>query len=174
MLRNFVLSTERTSPVGCCCPAFVTPWTAACQASLSLTISQGLPKFMSVASVILSSHLILWCPLLLPSIFPVSRTFPMSQLFTADDWNTGISASASALPVCIQGWFPLRLTGLMSLLSKGLSGVLSSTIVWRHQFFSTLPSLWSSSHNHHDHWEDSLDYMDLCQQNDVSDFQHTV
>ena len=55
---------------------FVTPWTAACQTSLSLTISQSLPKFMSIAPVMPSSHLILWCPLfLLPSVFPSIRDF---------------------------------------------------------------------------------------------------
>ena len=91
----------------------------------------------------------------------------MSGLFTSDDWNTGVSASASVLPMCIQGWFPSRLTGLICLLSKGLSGVFSSTIVRRHQFFSILPCLQSSCHNRHDHWEDSLDYTDFCQQSDV-------
>ena len=93
---------------------FTTPWTAARQASLSLTISQSLPKFMSIASVMPSSHLILWHPLLLcPQFFPASETFPKSQLFASDDQNTGISASASILPTSIQGWFPLRLTRLI-------------------------------------------------------------
>ena len=63
------------------------------------------------------------------------------------DVNTGISALASVLPVNIQGWSPWRLTGLISLLSKGLSGVFSSTTVWKHQFFGILPSLPSNSHN---------------------------
>ena len=98
----------------------------------------------------------------------------MSRLFTSDDWNTGVSASASDLPMCIQGWFPLRLTGLISLLSKGLSGAFSSMIVRRYQFFGTLPSLQSTSRSCHDHWEDSLDYTDFCWQSDVSAFQHTV
>ena len=79
--------------------------------------------------------------------FPASGTFPMSQLFTSDDQNTGISASASVLPTSIQGWFPLRLIGLISFVSKGLSGVFSSTTVRRHQFFHALP-LWSGSQNH--------------------------
>ena len=127
---------------------FATPWTAARQASLSLTISQSLPKFMFIAWVMQSSHLILWHPLiLLLLIFPSIRDFSMSRLLASDDQNTGASASASVLPVNIQGWSPLRLTGLTSLLSKGLSGVFSSTTVWRHQFFGILPSLWSSSHN---------------------------
>ena len=86
----------------------------------------------------------------------------MSCLFTSDDQNTGASASASVLPVNIQGWSPLRLNGLISLRSKGLSGVFSSTTVWRHQFFGILPSLQSSSHDLRDHWEDhSLDYQNF-------------
>ena len=83
-----------------------------------------------------------------PQSFPASGTFPMNQLFASGDQNTGASASASVLPKSIQGWFPLRLTGLISLLSKGLSRVFSSTTVRRHQFFDALPSLQSSSHNH--------------------------
>ena len=82
-----------------------------------------------------------------PQYFPASGIFPMSCLFALDDQNTGASASASVLPVNTQGWSPLRLTDLISLLSKGLSGVFSSTTVWSHQFFGILPSLWSSSHN---------------------------
>ena len=135
-------------------PSHVWLWpqvlTAACQASLSLTISWSLPKFMFIALVMPFSHLILWHPLLLlPSILPSIRDFSneMSHLFTSDDQNTGASASASVLPVNIQGWSPLRLSGFISLLSKGLSGVFSSTTVRRHQLFSILPSLWSSSHN---------------------------
>ena len=83
-----------------------------------------------------------------PRYFPASGTFPMNHLFALDDQNTGASASVSVLPVNIQGWSPLRLTGLISLLSKGLPGVFSSTTVWRRQFFGLLSSLWSSSHNH--------------------------
>ena len=128
---------------------FVTPWTTVCQALLSLTIFQSLPKFVFIALVMPSSHLILWCPLLLPSVFSAWGTFPVSWLFTLGDQNTGASASSSAsvFPVSIQGWFGLRVTGLISLLFKGLSGVFSSTTVQRHQLFGTLPSLWSSSHN---------------------------
>ena len=70
-----------------------------------------------------------------PQSFPASRTFPMNCLFSSDDQNIGTSASASILPVNMQGWPPLRLTGLISLLSKGLSGIFSSTTVRRHQFF---------------------------------------
>ena len=149
------------------------PWTAAHQASLSLNISQSLPKFMSIAFVTPSSHLILWHSLLRPSIFPASGTFPTNQLFTSYDQNTG--ASASVLPMGIQGWFSLRLIGLISLLSKKLSGVFPSTTVQRYQFFGTPPSLRPALSTIHDHWEDySLDCMYLCWQNDISAFQHTI
>ena len=102
-----------------CVRLFVTPWTAAHQASLSLTISRRLPKFMFIILLMLSSHLILWCPLLLPSIFPSIRDFSQ-RVVCSDDQNTGTSVSASVLLVNIQGWSPLRLTGLISLLSKGM------------------------------------------------------
>ena len=72
-----------------------------------------------------SSDALFFCP----QSFPVSGTFPMSHLFTSDDPNTGASASGSVLPMNIQDWCPLRLTGLISLLSKGLSEVFSSTTV---------------------------------------------
>ena len=78
---------------------------------------------------------------------PASESFPRSQFFTSGGQSIGASASASVLPMNIQDWFPLGQTGLISLLSKGLSRVFSSTTVWRHQFFGALPSLWSSSHN---------------------------
>ena len=76
--------------------------------------------------------------------FPVSGSFPMSWLFTSGAQT--IRASASVLPMNIQGWFSLGLIGLISLLSNGLSIVFSSITVWKHQFFSTQPSLWSNSH----------------------------
>ena len=78
-----------------------------------------------------------------PQSFPASGSFPMSQLFPSGGQSIG--ASASVLPVNIQGWFPLGLTGLISLLSKGLSRVLSNTTIWKHQFFGAQP-LWSNSH----------------------------
>ena len=81
-----------------------------------------------------------------PQSFPASGTFSMSWLLASGDWNTGASASASVLPMSIQGLFPLILTGLISLLCNRLSGVFSSTTVWRYQFIP-LPSLQSSSHN---------------------------
>ena len=110
-----------------------------------------LPEFaqMSIESVMLSNHLIICCHLLLlPSIFPSIRVFSNESLFPWSGQRTGASASASVLPISIQGWVPLGLTGLISLQSKGLSRVFSSITVWKHQFFSAQPSLWSSSHYH--------------------------
>ena len=83
--------------------------------------SWSLPKFMSIVWVMPSNHLILCRPLLLPSI-PASASFPMSRLFTSGDQTIGAS-SVSVLLMSIQGWFLLGLTGLISLLSKGLSRV---------------------------------------------------
>ena len=110
---------------------FATPLTASRQTSLSSTISQSLLKFMSIESVILSNHPILCCPLFscLQS-FPASESFPNSWLFTSGSQSIG--ASASALPMNIHSCF-LGLTGLISLLSKRLSRVFSSTTVWKHQ-----------------------------------------
>ena len=108
-----------------------------------VTISRSLPKFMSIASVMPSSHLILWCPLLLPSIFPSIRDFSNESAIHIR-WPK--YWSFSILPMNIHGWFPLRLIGLISLRFTGLSGVFSSTTVRSHQFFGALPSLQSSSH----------------------------
>ena len=125
---------------------FVNPWTAARQASLSITNSQSLLKLMLIESVMPSKHLILCCPLLLPSIFPSIRVFSMSLLFESGGQSIGVIALSSVLPMNIQGWFPLGLTCLISWLSKGLWRVLSNTTVGKHQFFSTQPSLWSNYH----------------------------
>ena len=73
------------------------------------------------------------------------QSFPVNRLFTSGGPSIGTSASASVLPINIQGWFPLGLTGLISLLSKGLSRVFSSTTVQRHQFFDAQPFLLSNS-----------------------------
>ena len=132
-----------------CVQLFATPWTAACQASLSFTISWSLLRIMSVDSEIPSNHLILCFPLLLlPSIFPSIRFFPNGQLFASGGQSIGASASTSVRPVNIQSSFPLGLTGLISFWSKGLLRVFSSTIVQKHQFFGAQPSLWSNSHIH--------------------------
>ena len=106
---------------------------------------------MSVESVMLSNHLILCCPLLLlHSIFPSIRVFS-NELALPIRWPKYWSlASALVLPMNIQGWFPLGLTGLISLQSKGLSRVYSSTTIWKHQFVGTQSS-WSFR------WEDPLE-----------------
>ena len=128
---------------------FLTPWISACQASLSITNLWSLLKLMSIESVMPSNHLILCCPLLLRlQSFPASGSFPMRQLFALGGQSIGVSALASVLPMNIQDWFPLGLTGLTSLQSKGLSRVFSNTTVQKHQFFGSHPSLWSNSHIH--------------------------
>ena len=81
-----------------------------------------------------------------PQSFPASGSFPKSRLFTSGGLSTGASASASVLSMISQGWFPLALTGLISLLSKGLLRVFSSTTVGKHQFFGAQHFLWSNSH----------------------------
>ena len=73
--------------------------------------------------------------------FPASGSFPMSQFFASGGQSIGASASASVLPMTIQDWLPLGLTGLMSLQSKGLSRVFSNFTVQKHQFFGTQPCL---------------------------------
>ena len=80
--------------------------------------------------------------------FPASGSFPMSRFFPSGGQSFGASVSASVLPMNIQDWFPLGLTGWISLQSKGLSRVFSNTTVQKHQFFGTQLSLWSNSHIH--------------------------
>ena len=81
-----------------------------------------------------------------PQSFPASGSFTVSWLFASGGQRIRASASASFLPMNIQGWFPLALTGLIPFLSKGPPGVFSNTTVQNHQFFRTQPSLWSNSH----------------------------
>ena len=128
---------------------FVTPWTGSTPGLPVLTISQNLLKLMSIELVMPSNYLILCHPvLLLPSIFPSIGVFIMSRYFPSGGQSIGASASASVFPMNIQGWFPLGLPGLISLLSKGLSRIFSSTTVWKHQFFGAQPFLLSGSHIH--------------------------
>ena len=155
---------------------FATPWTAARQASLSFTISQSLLKLTSIESVMPSNHLIFYRPLLhtcplsqrcyptiWSSVIPFSsclQSFPASGSILIS-WfvalgSQSIGASVALLPNNIQYWFHLRLTGLISLQSKGLSRVFSNTTVQKHHFFSaqflydpTLPSI-------HDHWKNRI------------------
>ena len=126
---------------------FATPWTTECQAFLSFTVFWSLLKFMSIESVMVSNYLILCYPLLLlPSVFPSIRVFSSESAFCIR-WPKYWSFSFSISPFMnIQVWFPLGLTGLISFLSKGLSRVFANATIPKHQFFSTLPSLWSNSH----------------------------
>ena len=120
---------------------FATPWTAAHQASLSITNTRSLLKLMSLESVMPSNHLILCHPLLPPSIFPNNGSFQMNPFLTSGGQSTGVSVSASVLSINIQDWPPLGWTGWISLQSKRLSRVFSHTTVQKHQFFGTQLSL---------------------------------
>ena len=154
----------------------MTPWISACQATLS-TISWSFFKSMSIESVMLRIS----C-----SAIPSPPALNLSQhqvlfqwviFFTSDGQSTGASASASVLPMNIQGWCLLGLTGWISLLSKGLSRVFSSTTIQTHQFssaflygptVSSIPDYWKKKKNH------SVDYTVLCWQNDVSAFEYAL
>ena len=125
----------------------MTPWMAACQASPSLISpivcpSSCPPNRWCYPTISFSVALFSFCL----QFFPASRSFSMSQLFTSGGQSIRAKASGSVLPMNIQGWFPLGLTGLISLLFKGLSRVFSSTTIWKHQFFGVHPSLRSNSH----------------------------
>ena len=151
ILSEHLLLTQRDVVVQSlsCVQLFATPWTAACQAPLSFTISWSLLRLESIESVMLSNHLILCYPLLISlQSLSASRTFPMSWLFTSGGQSIGASASSSVLPMNIQGWFPWGLNDLTSLLSKGLSRIFSRNTIQKHQFFGAQPSLWSNSHIH--------------------------
>ena len=82
----------------------------------------------------------------LPLILPTLRSFPVNWPFASGGKSIGASASASVLPMNIQGWLPLGLTGLISLQTKGLSRIFSSTTIQKHQFFGALPFLSSNTH----------------------------
>ena len=108
-----------------------------------------LAQIMSFKSVMPSSHLILCRPLLLlPSIFSSIRVFSNESILHTGGQSMGASALAWVLPMNIQDWFPLRLTGLMSLQSKGLSRLFSNTTVQKRQFFGAQLSLWSNFRIH--------------------------
>ena len=148
-------------PLGCCCSVTklcltLRPWTAAHQASLAFIISWSLLKLMSIESVMPSNHLA-FCPplLLLPSIFPRFRVFSNeSALYIRWPEYIGASVSASVLEMNIQGWFPLGLTGLISLLSKGLSRVFSSTTQFKSIHSSALSLLYGSAFTSvHNYWK---------------------
>ena len=146
----------------------VIPWTAACQAFLSITNSWSLSD---------SCPLSRWChPPISSSVMPFSSclqsyssSFPVSQFFATGGQSIGVSASSSVLPMNIQDWFSLGWTGWISLQSKGFSRVFSNTTVQKHQFFVSQLSLWSNSHIHAWLLEiHSFDYMDLSWQSNVS------
>ena len=163
--------------LGCCCCSvshiwlFGPIWTAACQASLSITISQSLPKFMFIASVMPSSRLVLWRPLLLlPLIFPSIRDFSdESSIHIAwpKYWSFSFSISPSN-----------KYSGLISLKTDwfdllAVQGIFRSLFQHHSQKISILYGLALTTIC--DNWEDhSLDYTDLCQKSSVSAFQHTV
>ena len=149
---------------------FVTPRTAARQASLFFTVSRSLLRFMSMESTMLtissSAALFSSCP----QSFPASGSFPMSQLFASGGQSVGASSSAPVLPVNTQGWSPLGLTGLIFLKSKGLSRVFSSTrILWRSAFFRV-----EISHPYLTTGQTIAFNHGLCQQSDVSAFWYAV
>ena len=126
------------------CPTLCDPITAAHQVSLSFTISQSLLKLMSIESVMPSNHLILCCPLLLlPSIFPGIRVF-CSELALHSRWPKywNFSFSISPSNEYFQDWFPLGLTGLISLQAKELSRVFNTT-VQKHQFWHSAFFKWN-------------------------------
>ena len=118
----------------------------------------GFPVLHSPRAYSNSCPLSWWCHLTIsssvapfspcPQFFPASESSQMSRLFASGGQNIGALASASVLPMNIQDWFPLGLTALISLLSRGHSGVFSNTTVRKHQFSGARPSLWSSSHIH--------------------------
>ena len=122
---------------------FATPWTEACQAPLSFTVSQSLLRFMSIESVMPSNHLILCCPLLLPSVFPSIRVFSNDSVLHTrwpKDWSFSFSISLSneylGLISFRIDWFDLL----------AVQGTLKSLL--KHQFFGSQPSLWSTFHIH--------------------------
>ena len=137
---------------------FATPWTAACQASLSIINSQSLLKLMFIESVRPSNHLTLCCPLLLlPSIFPSIRVFSNESALLSGGQSIGVSTSASVLPMNIQDWCSLGWTGWISLQSKGLESSPTpqfksiNSLAFSFLYSPTLTSI-------HDYWKNhSLD-----------------
>ena len=128
---------------------FVTPWSAACQVSLSLTICQSSHKLTSIESVLPSNHTVLCHPLLLlPSVFPSIRVFS-SESAPCIRWPKYGSFSFSISPSNeYSGLISFGIDWLALLAIQGLSRVFSNTTVQKQQFFSTQPFLWSNSHTH--------------------------
>ena len=132
-----------------CARLFATPWTVAHQASCPSPSPRVCSKSCPLSQW---CHRTIWSSVIPFSFclqyFPASGYFPISQFFTSVGQSIGASASASVLLMNIQDWFPLGLTGWISLQSKGLSGIFSNTTAQKHQFFGVQPSLWSNSHIH--------------------------
>ena len=148
---------------------FATPWNAARQTSLSFNISQSLCKLIFIESMMPSNHLILCSPLLLlPSVFPSIRVFSNESALCK---SIGASASASVLQMNIQDWFPLKLTGLISLQFQGTlkSSPIPlfksiSSLVLSFLYGPTLTFMHDYQKNH------SFGYTEICQQSNVSTF----
>ena len=152
--RKWWRKQKREGPVCCCCSVAKSCLTLCSPMNYSMPgfpVLHHFPEFVQthvhwVSDAIQPSHP-LSLLLLLPSIFPRIRV--MSQLLVSGGQSIGPSSLASVLPMNIQGWFLLELTALISLQSKGLSRI-SSTTIWKHQFFGInsldQPSLWSNSH----------------------------
>ena len=136
----------------------VTPRTAACQASLSITNSQSLWGLLNMSLLLNSCPSSRWChPTISSSVitfssclqsFPASGSFPMSQFFSSGGQSIRVSASTSVIPMNSQDWSAKGWTGWIFLQSKGLSRVFSNTTVQRHQFFNAQLSSQSNSHIH--------------------------
>ena len=129
-----------------CVWLFVNPWTAArqCCLLLGLTVCSNSCPFCPWCHPTISFFISPFSSC--PQYFPASGSFPVSQI-GKEFVSASASDLASLLPMNIQGWFPLGLTGLISS-PKGFSRVFSSTTIWKHQFFSAQPSLWSNFHTH--------------------------
>ena len=135
------------SSVAQLCPALCDPMNCS---------TPGFPVHLQLSEFVQTHVHSQWChPTISSSVVPVSfclQSFPasgsllVSRLLTLGGQSIGASASASVLPMNTQDWFPLGWSGWISLQSKGLSKVFSNTTVWKHQFFSTQPSLRSNSH----------------------------
>ena len=136
----------------CCCCSVAKSCSTLCNpmncSTPGFPVLHYLPKLAQIwvsghPTILLSVILFSSCPQ-----YPASGSFPVYRLFTPSGQSIGASALASVLPVNILGWFPLGLTGLISLLSKGLSRVSSNTTVQKHQFFGAQLSSWSNYHIH--------------------------
>ena len=146
-----MIKSRRRCSVAQSCLTLCDPMDCSMPGFLVLHHLSELAQTHVIQSMMPPNHLVLCHPLVLPSVFPsirVSGSLPVSWLFPSGGESIGTSASASVLPVNVQDWFPSGLTGWISLLSKGLSGVFSNTTVQKHQFFGTQPSLWPNSHIH--------------------------